>query len=59
MTDFQDVFMSLFWPPLALGLGVYAAVMTLGAFLYLATRSVSYYNRRNRSTAFGQDFSDA
>lgn len=58
MTDFQDFFVVLFWPPLAMMLGVYAGVMILAAIVHILTASISHYSRRDRSTAFGQDFDE-
>ncbi len=56
--DFQDVFVTLFWPPLALGLGIYVGVMIISAIVHILVRSLYPYVRRARSTAFGWDLSD-
>lgn len=58
MTDFQDMFVTLFWTPLALGLGVYVGGMVVGAVVHVLIRSIYPYTRRSRSTAFGWDFSE-
>jgi hypothetical protein len=58
MTDFQDAFITLFWQPLAIGLGIYTGGMIVGAVLHVLLNSIYPYVRRARSTSFGQDFTE-
>lgn len=55
--DFQDMFVTLFWPALEMMLAAYVASTVVGVVVHILTHSFSYRRRRS-DTAFGQNFSE-